>query len=77
MEQFELGLYDSDTVLSNIVYDTFSLDTTVEDQPLQDWCPLESNPEPELETSSESEILWQHCTLLNRTTLQHLPLPCQ
>ena len=60
MEQFELGLYDRDTVLSNIVlsnivYDTFSLDTIVKEQPLQDRRPPKSNPEPELETSSESD----------------------
>ena len=52
MEQFELGLYDSDIVLSNIV---FSLDTIVKEQPLQDRRPPKSNPEPELETSSESD----------------------
>ena len=41
-------IYDSDIVLSNIVY-------TVEDQPLQDGRPLESKSEPELETSSECD----------------------
>jgi len=52
-DYFELELYDSDTALSNIVYNTFSLHA-IEDRPFRDWCQL-FDSKPESETTSESD----------------------